>query len=312
MEKSDPATKITMAASGLEYARQKAISTGLRAFTAVAIGLFRKTSQDAVLDIPSREPGRTIKTHVYDSNADSRQPRPVLLNFHGSAFVLPLHGTDDAYCQYVASKTDHVVLDVPYRLAPEYPFPAAVEDVEDALNYVLAHPETYDVSSIAVSGFSAGGTLALVLASGSGGKVSKGIVKKCAVLYPVVDLAQDPAEKIQPEVGGTPIGPWFLRFFHSIYAPGPTEVREDPRVSPFFAKPEDFCDEVLIITCGFDVLAPRAELLVEKLKSMAGKKAIRIRLDTVNHAWDKNPEKEVEGPAKVEQAYGAVVDMLKS
>lgn len=250
-----------------------------------------------------------MKTHVYQAKK-SDKPAPVLINFHGSGFVLPLHGSDDFYCRHIASNTDYIVLDVPYRLAPEHPFPAAVEDAEDAICYVLAHSETYDTSRIVVSGFSAGGCLALVLASGSGGNIDKGIVKKCAAFYPVVDLAEPPSQTKAPQEGGKPIPAWMADSFNDAYAPGPSTVREDPRISPFFAAPEDFCDEVFVVNCGYDTLAPKGELLVEKLKKVPGKRVKGMFLDHVNHAWNMQPEKEVDGVAKRDRAFSVVVGML--
>ena len=65
--------------------------------------------------------------------------------------------------------------DTDYRKAPESPFPAAVHDVEDIVNYVLAHPDEYDTTKITLSGFSAGGCLALQVGTAMGPKVIKGI-----------------------------------------------------------------------------------------------------------------------------------------
>lgn len=70
------------------------------------------------------------------------------------------------FCARVARETGHRVLDVQYRLAPEYPFPAALEDVEDAVNWVIKKAQDFDLSRFAISGFSAGGNLALATASG--------------------------------------------------------------------------------------------------------------------------------------------------
>lgn len=120
---------------------------------------------DAVLRIPSRDNRRAIKAHLYKpftGEAGNGGPHPVLINFYGSAFVLPLHGADDNFCRLIATKTDYVVLDVDYRIGPEDPFPAAIHDVEDAITYVLNRPEKYKTSQVSVSGFSSGGTLALI------------------------------------------------------------------------------------------------------------------------------------------------------
>lgn len=86
---------------------------------------------------------------------------PVVLNFHGGGFALG-SATDDArWATAVAEQVDAVVIGVEYRLAPEWPFPAAVEDGVDALLWVYEHADALSIDRrrIALSGFSAGGNL---------------------------------------------------------------------------------------------------------------------------------------------------------
>ena len=94
----------------------------------------------------------------HSPNQASRKP-----STNPSQFIFHLHGSDDIFCRRVAAETHYTVLDIEYRLAPEHPFPAAPHDAADALKYVLSRPDLYDNSRIAVSGFSAGGNLALGL-----------------------------------------------------------------------------------------------------------------------------------------------------
>lgn len=89
-----------------------------------------------VRHIASRDAGRTIKVNVYQP-AKSAKPSPVLVNLHGSGFILPAHGSDDLFCREISRETAYTVLDVQYRLAPENPFPAALNDAEDVINWVL-------------------------------------------------------------------------------------------------------------------------------------------------------------------------------
>src|SRR5664279_396705 len=92
---------------------------------------------DSVLKIPSRDEGRTIKIHAYNPDIEpgsvGGEPHPVLINFYGSGFALQFHGADDRFCRHVATRTNHIVLDVQYRVAPENPFPAPVNDAEDVV-----------------------------------------------------------------------------------------------------------------------------------------------------------------------------------
>lgn len=90
---------------------------------------------------------------------------PVVLNFHGGGFTLG-SATDDArWCGTVVDECHAVVVSVDYRLAPECPFPTAVEDGVDAVLYVYRHAEELgiDQNKVALSGFSSGGNMAFTV-----------------------------------------------------------------------------------------------------------------------------------------------------
>ncbi|KAK7959332.1 esterase/lipase [Apiospora aurea] len=125
------------------------------------------------VQIPSRDGGRAIEARLYRSTAakdaaaaSSSGPSPVLVNWHGSGMVFHMFGQDRPFCAQMARDLPGlVVVDADYRKGPEDPFPAAMHDVEDALRWVAAQPDVYDVARVALSGFSAGGLLALVASS---------------------------------------------------------------------------------------------------------------------------------------------------
>jgi acetyl esterase/lipase len=84
--------------SFLTSIRLKAVATVLR----FGIAAISAPKTDGVLQIPSRDDGRTIKVYVYKPSNPQPGPSPVLLNFHGSGFILPLHGSDQVYCRRIA------------------------------------------------------------------------------------------------------------------------------------------------------------------------------------------------------------------
>jgi acetyl esterase/lipase len=86
--------------------------------------------------------------------------------FHGGGFVMGDLDTHDGSCRQHAVGADAVVVSVDYRLAPEYPYPAAIEDAWAATRWVAEHgPEIgADTTRMAVAGDSAGGTIAAVMA----------------------------------------------------------------------------------------------------------------------------------------------------
>ena len=95
------------------------------------------------------------------------KPRPpVVVYFHGGGFVMGDLDTHDGTCRQHAVGADAVVVSVDYRLAPEHPYPAAVEDAWAATLWVAEHGVEIgaDATRMAVAGDSAGGTIAAVIA----------------------------------------------------------------------------------------------------------------------------------------------------
>jgi acetyl esterase len=95
--------------------------------------------------------------------ASSPDPRPILLYLHGGGFVIGSLNTHDSLCRQLALRSDFAVVALDYRLAPEHPFPAAVDDAWAALQ-ALAQEASAKQLPLAVAGDSAGGTLAAVCA----------------------------------------------------------------------------------------------------------------------------------------------------
>ncbi|OOF90864.1 hypothetical protein ASPCADRAFT_211815 [Aspergillus carbonarius ITEM 5010] len=265
-----------------------------------------KATPDDVYQIQSRDAGRTIKAHVYRNVSASAGPTPVLINFHGSGFLLPLHGSDDAYCRQMSRETDRTVLDVQYRLAPENPFPAALNDVEDVVKWVLGQPEKYDLRRVSLSGFSAGGNLSLAAASNL---FPSDTFHSVLAIYPVVDLHTDPALKTAPDTSGRPIPARMSRIFDRCYVHTAYDTR-DPRISPLYASADRFPDRVMIVTAACDNLAPEAEALAAKIAKESGKLVVRQRMPGCNHGWDKSARAgTVQGDAR-EKTYAMAVAML--
>jgi acetyl esterase len=98
--------------------------------------------------------------------ATSHERLPVLLYLHGGGFVIGGLETHDSLCRQFALRSGGAVISLDYRLAPEHPFPAAVDDTWAALRWLAMAGESIGVdgSRLAVGGDSAGGTLAAVAA----------------------------------------------------------------------------------------------------------------------------------------------------
>jgi acetyl esterase/lipase len=121
-------------------------------------------------------PAGPIPVRVYwPDNTDESIPgslrscpptHPVTMYFHGGGFAVGDLDTHDGTARQHAVGTDSVVVSVDYRLAPEHPYPAAVDDAWAATRWVAGNAERFgaDASRLAVAGDSAGGTLATVVA----------------------------------------------------------------------------------------------------------------------------------------------------
>ncbi|GAB3020553.1 alpha/beta hydrolase [Mycobacterium bourgelatii] len=112
-------------------------------------------------------PAGSIGIRIYWPSTDSgHASQPVVVFFHGGGFVMGDLDTHDGTCRLHAVGADAIVVSVDYRLAPEHPYPAAIEDAWAATLWVAEHAAEIGAvpARIAVAGDSAGGTIAAVIA----------------------------------------------------------------------------------------------------------------------------------------------------
>ncbi|KAH7157944.1 Alpha/Beta hydrolase protein [Dactylonectria estremocensis] len=215
---------------------------------------------------------------------------------------------DHEFCDRIAQDASVVVLDADYRKAPEHPYPAPVEDVEDILKWVESQPERFDLGRVAVSGFSAGGNLALVAASELRRLVERIDIRAAYAFYPLVDLARDPRLKTVPKpINAFPV--FMLRLFSTCYAPK-AELRKNPRVSPTYADPGLFPGTTIIFACGTDNLSPEAEEMGQKLKA-GGANVEVVQLDNAPHGFDKSVRPGSNAFEQREMTYSKVAKSLR-
>ncbi|KAA8651312.1 hypothetical protein EYZ11_002605 [Aspergillus tanneri] len=267
-----------------------------------------KSAPDEIRQIPSREPNRTIKLHIYHPpDKTDPQPTPVLITFCGSGFVMPGHGLDDAYCQQISREASHTVIDVQYRLAPEHPCPAALHDAADVLAWVQSHPELYDPSRISIGGFSAGATIAISTAA----HTPSGVLHALIAFYPACDMSISPYKKKAPDQSGTPLPPWLLALFRACYLRGGVSP-DDARVSPVRAEPGVYPKKCLFVTAAQCNMAVEAEDLANRIGEVEGKEVVVQRFEGCGHAWDKVAKVGTKNWDKKVRAYGMVVELLRS
>ena len=124
-----------------------------------------------VIQIPTRHTSNLRRCLVYNAPANhlqGRSPsppqlRPLHLDIHGGAFIGGMPEYDHDFCSCLAKGTDAVIVSASYRIAPRHPFPAAIDDVDDILTWLIENAEAKlgaDINLLTMSGFSAGGNLA--------------------------------------------------------------------------------------------------------------------------------------------------------
>lgn len=102
-----------------------------------------------------------VDCYIYCPKQIRKNNLPICFNFHGGGFVLGYPEQDNDYCRFLADNCQMMVVNVDYLLAPEYPFPIAIESSVDVIRYFIDHAEVFgiDEKQIFLSGSSAGGNL---------------------------------------------------------------------------------------------------------------------------------------------------------
>ncbi|MFN2100523.1 alpha/beta hydrolase [Altererythrobacter sp. MF3-039] len=118
-----------------------------------------------IKDLSCPGPGGDIPLRLYDTR-EEREPGPVIVFYHGGGFVIGDLDTHQNLCTEIAHHMDLPVVAVDYRLAPEHPFPAAIEDCEAATRWIAGSPAELGRSAtgIVTIGDSAGGNASIVIA----------------------------------------------------------------------------------------------------------------------------------------------------
>ena len=131
---------------------------------------------------------KSIPVRIYRPVKAAGGPLPVLVYFHGGGFVLCDLDSHDSCCRRLSNDVGAVVVSVDYRLAPEDPFPAAVDDAWAAVRWVSLHAADIggDPDRLVVAGDSAGGNLAAVVAMMARDHGGPAIAFQL-LIYPVLD-----------------------------------------------------------------------------------------------------------------------------
>jgi acetyl esterase/lipase len=220
---------------------------------------------DRVEDLTLTGPGGAIGARLYVP-VGSASPQPLLLFMHGGGWVTCDLDTHDNVCRFLAKEAGVRVLSIDYRLAPEHPFPAAVEDAVAAYVHVVENAADLGAvpDAIAVGGDSAGGNLALVVSQLA---IAGGLPVPafCLAIYPVTDLsAKRDSYRLFRE--GYLLTEESMDWFRAHYLPN-DDAALDPRASPLLAEDLSGMPPTYVATAGFDPLRDEGEEYAERLRA---------------------------------------------
>lgn len=247
--------------------------------------LFGPPREDVTVD-ELQVPGRSGPIAVRRYEPDAGTSGAALVWFHGGGWVIGSLDTHDALCRDLVAASGATVLSVDYRLAPEHPFPVAVDDAVDAVVALAtgAGALGLDPTRLAVGGDSAGGHLAAVVAlrlRDLGGPPLAAQV----LVYPVTDLAAAPGEHPSREANaeGYVLTSATMDFFTEAFVPDPS-VRSRPDASPLRAEDLSGLPPAMVLTAEFDPLRDEGEAYAAAL-SAAGVEVVASRYDGAIHLF---------------------------
>ncbi len=219
-------------------------------------------------------------------------PHKVLIFFHGGGWVSGNIDSYTAICSNMAKQTEHVVISVDYRLAPEHRFPAGLEDCYEVTRDIFANAALLDVDKddITLIGDSAGGNLAAVVSLMARDR-GEFLPKNQILLYP--STGSDHSEN-SPYASVFENGTDYLltqkriNDFMDLYISS-EEDQLNPYLAPILSKDLSSQPRTLIITAEYDPLRDEAELYGKKLYE-AGNPVEVYRMKDALHGFMSLPK----------------------
>lgn len=261
-------------AGGAQAAREQ-----LRALTAGTRTPEQVVPVGAVVDRTIDGPGSVLKLRIYRPVGSG--PAPVTVFFHGGGWVIGDLETHDNIARTICSTSRTIVVAVDYRLAPEDPFPAAVDDAIFATRWVVKNGQSLGGNGrLGLAGDSAGGNLAAVVAQAL--HADHVNVQGQLLAYPAVDFGGDYASRREFATGyfiEADTGAWFAKCYLADWRDA-----ADPRLSPLRARDLSGIAPAVIVTAEYDQLRDEGEAYAKALAA-AGVKVELERCSGMIHAF---------------------------
>ncbi len=235
---------------------------------------------ETVTDLSIEGPGGELGLRLYRPGVAGEPP--LLVYLHGGGWVIGNLDTQDRLCRALANRTGAALLSVDYRLAPENPYPAAVDDTWAALEWAAAHCAELgaDPGRLGIAGDSAGGNLAAAGAIRSRDREGPRL-GVCAMLCPITDCRTDDRSMMEMAEG------YFLtrermEWYWDQYAPAGID-RTGPELSPLRADLSGLPPTV-VVTAGLDPLRDQG-VDYARACSAAGTEAVLVHHPGTIHGF---------------------------
>jgi acetyl esterase len=191
--------------------------------------------------------GGPCPLRLYDARGE-RGPGLCLVFFHGGGYVLGDIDTHEPLCAEIARLTDLPVVSVGYRLAPEHPFPAGVEDAIAAGRWVAGNPAELgrEVTGLVLGGDSAGGNFTIVTALALRDEAAAVPVLAQWPIYPAANPTRH-HPSLDQFGEGFMLSRESMAWFDQCYAPDKADWRYDPLL-----KDQSGMPPTLVVTAGLD------------------------------------------------------------
>lgn len=203
----------------------------------------------AIRDVTMPGPAGPIALRLFDPR-EAREPGPVVVFYHGGGFVLGSIDTHAGMAAEMARALDLPVISVEYRLAPEHPWPAALDDGEAAARWIAENGAAFDRSftGLVLAGDSAGGTVTAVTALALRDRPAAVPFLAQLPIYPKVDFTQiHPSDEMFSD--GFGLDGADMAYFERAYAPDPQHWRGSPLIADQTGLPP-----TLVVTAALDPL----------------------------------------------------------
>jgi acetyl esterase len=233
--------------------------------------------QDVVADLP----GRSLRLRVYRPKGVAGK-LPVMFFFHGGGWVIGNIDTYDRYVCFLTQASQVAFVAVDYRLAPEHPYPACIDDVYDSICWVHENADRFalDRTRMGVSGDSAGGQLSaactFLARDRKGPKLSFQLL-----LYPLADcdFSRPSYDTWDGLLLTTPYMKWFWKHWAGDRLPV-----DDPRAVPLRQPDLRGLPPAYVVTAEYDILRDEGELYAMRLMD-AGVPTTLRRLQGSTHPF---------------------------